>query len=137
MQQTGQYVSAEDIYNAQLDWCRVQSIDNPERYFTDPSSEEAQQAQQQRAQQEQQQQEFQMQMLQMQKEVEDRKADNADAKVLEDARQADQEIEFKYWKEGSQAATQEALKVVDMVQSIGQQNQSSEDSGESFNTTAA
>lgn len=107
LQQQGKYVSPADVYNAQLDWMRVQGIDDPERYFTDPASEEAQQWQQQQAMQAQAQQEYQQMLLDMQKEVEDRAADNADAKVMEDARQFDEELRFKYWEAGEKRQLEE------------------------------
>lgn len=96
MKQNGEYVSADDSYNAQLDWCRCQGIDSPERYFTDPQSEEAQQAAQQAQAQAEQASQYQMMLVELQKQVEDRAADNADAKVMEDARQFNEELQFKY-----------------------------------------
>lgn len=98
MKQQGVYVSPDDQYNAQLDWCRVQGIDSPERYFTDPKSEEAQQAAMAQQQQHEQQMQYQQMLLDMQRNIEDRKADNEDAKVFEDARQHNSDMEFKYWE---------------------------------------
>lgn len=113
MMQQGAFVSPADVYNAQLDWARSQGLDDPERYFTDPNSEEAQQAQQQQQQQAQQQQEYQNMLLELQQSIEDRKADNADAKVIEDQRQFDQELQYKYWESGMSLELEEAKVTTD------------------------
>ncbi len=57
------------VYNAVMDWCRAANLSNPEQYFVDPATEEAQQAQQQRQQQAQQQQQMQAQMQQAQMDI--------------------------------------------------------------------
>ena len=108
LKQQGYYVSEDDIHNAHTDWLRAQGVNATERYWTDPQSEEAAQAKQQMAQQAQQQQEYQQELLNLQKEVEGRKADNEDAKVMEDARQHNDEIQFKYWEAGQKQETEEA-----------------------------
>ena len=126
------------MYNAQLDWARCQGIDNPERYFLDPESEQAMQAAQQMAQQQQQQQQYQQSLLEMQKAIEERNADNADAKVMEDARQFDQEIQFKYWAEGMKQETEEAKLATQTALSIVGGNDAKEGrSGESNNNDVA
>ena len=54
--QEGQTVDSGGVYNAILDWCRAANLENPEQYWVDPDSEEAQQAAQAQSQQQQQQQ---------------------------------------------------------------------------------
>lgn len=89
------------------------------------------------AQQEQaaQQQAYQEQLLQLQLMIEERKADNEDAKVIEDQRQFDAELEFKYWAEGVKNELDEAKIATDtaikMVQSERKTEQSSADTGKS------
>jgi hypothetical protein len=127
LKQQGSYVSADDVYNAQLDWCRAQSIENPERYFTDPNSEEAQMFQQQQAQAQQEQNAMQQMLVDLQREFEERKADNADAKVHEDARQFDRELMFKIWQEKVGLASNEAGNIIQFVGGlIGQQGRAGE-----------
>jgi hypothetical protein len=104
----GTLVSEEQIYTATVDWCRAGGIDNAERYFMDPRSPESQQAAQQKAQQAQEQQAYQQRLLALQQQIEDRKANNEDAKVFEDARQFDRDLQFRYWKEGSENELKEA-----------------------------
>ena len=110
------------ICAAVIDWARVQGMDDPERYFTEPDSEEAQQVkqqQEQQAQQEaQQQQEYQERLLAMQQEIETRKADNNDAKVIEEGRQHDEDIQFKYVELGIMQETKEAEMAVDLAQTM-------------------
>jgi hypothetical protein len=118
LQSQGKYVAENDIYNAQLDWARAQGMNNPERYFTDPSSQEAMQYQQQRQQEAQAQQLYQAQLLAMQQEIENRKANNEDAKVFEDARQFDDELKFKYWAEAKSAEVEEAKMASTMAMSM-------------------
>jgi hypothetical protein len=113
MKQAGEYVSPDDSYNAQIDWCRVQGIDDPERYFTDPSSEEAQQARAQQAQQAQAQKEEQDRLFDAQMYIEERKADNNDAKIIEDQRQFDEELNFKYAEANLKQETEEAKMITD------------------------
>ena len=116
LKQQGVYVSQTDVYNAHLDWTRCQSVENPERYFTDPNSEEAMQAAQAQQQEAQKQEQYQMLLMQLQKEVEDRKAANADAKVFEDSRQFDLELAFKYWAEMMGLAAKETEQILTLVQ---------------------
>ena len=140
LKQSGEYVSQDDTYNAHLDWCRVQGLDDPERYFTDPQSEEAAQFQQQQAMAQQQQQEYQNMLLQLQQMIEERKADNEDAKVIEDQRQFNEELQFKYWEAGLKQETEEAKIATDtalqMVNGERQSEQGNTDSGESAGRAA-
>jgi hypothetical protein len=116
----GVLVTQGDLYNALLDLSQAGGLNSPDTYWTDPDSEEAQAAAQAKAQQAEQEKQFQLQMLELQKGIEDRKADNNDAKVMEDARQFDQNLQFEYWKENqanevkeAQMITDTALKVID------------------------
>jgi hypothetical protein len=67
----------------------------------------------------------------MQKMVEERAADTADAKVMEDARQFDQDLEYKYTELGvkreleeTQMSVNTALKMVDNEQGNGSESDS-------------
>jgi len=42
--QEGEIVSKANVYNAIMDWARAATLENPEQYWVDPSSEEAKQA---------------------------------------------------------------------------------------------
>ena len=111
----GTLVDPGAIYNAMLDWMRCGGLDMPENYFVDPASEQAQMAAQGKQQQAQQQQEYQDMLLELQKMIEQRKADNADAKVMEDGRQFDLELQFKYDELAQKAAYDEAAMAVDLA----------------------
>jgi hypothetical protein len=82
--QLGEYVSPVSSHNLELDWGRASGLDNPERYFTDPASEEAQQAQQAQAAQAQQAQEQQQQLVQLQAMIEQQKHEIEQAKIHQD-----------------------------------------------------
>jgi hypothetical protein len=43
---TGQLADTSSVYRAQLDWTRASGLDNGERYFIDPASDEGKQAKQ-------------------------------------------------------------------------------------------
>lgn len=123
----GVLVDLPGIYEAVMDWTKAASVVAGEQYFVNPQSEEGQQAQQMKAQQaqqqQQQQQRAQQMLLDLQRMIEDRKADNADAKVFEDARQHNDEMRFKYWDKGQDMEAEEArimadglLRIVDGAQ---------------------
>lgn len=115
----GTMVDEQSIYAASMEWCRASGISNPEQYLVDPNSEQSQQAAQQKQQQAQQEaqaaQAQQQEMLQLQKMIELRKADNEDARVMEDGRQHDEELQFKYWEAGQQQALEEAKLTVQVA----------------------
>ena len=71
-------------------------------------------------------------LLEMQQSIEDRKADNADAKVIEDQRQFDQELKYKYWESGISLELEEAKVTTDtaikMVSNASGSEQSKVDS---------
>lgn len=104
----GYMVGDKAMYHAALDGARAQGIKNPERYYTDPQSDEAMQSRQAQAQQQQEQAAYQQMLLDMQREIENRNADNADAKIMEDARQFDENLQFEYWKVNQDNALTEA-----------------------------
>ncbi len=133
MMQAGLYVSPRAMHNAQLDLARASGIDAPERYFTDPQSQEAQQAAAAQQQQAQQQAEYQQQLLELQRNIEDRAADNADAKVFEDARQFDEEMAFKYAEAEAEQETKEAELAITLARGAANEheNQSGAAAGES------
>jgi hypothetical protein len=66
----GQMITLPGLYKKIVDWMGMNLIDNPESYYIDPTSQQAQQAAQGQAQQAQQQQQMQLQMAQMQLELE-------------------------------------------------------------------
>ena len=96
----GVLVSAGNYHAAILDWTRAALIDNGERYFLDPESQESQQAAEQKGQQAEQQQneakaiaEQQASALQQSEAI----------KSAIDKYKADQDTAFNYWKENLQA----------------------------------
>jgi hypothetical protein len=103
--QAGVITDQTKVHNAILDWSLFSGVDNPERYWLDPASEEAQAAQQRNA-----------QGAQEQEQKMDKLATDAitvpaqlqGAKILEDARQFDDELDFKYTEAGIKAETEEA-----------------------------
>lgn len=115
-------VSLENVYNAQADWARCYGVTGVESYFVDPGSEEGQALQQQKLQREAEQAEAQAQMqeqlLELQRLIEDRKADNADAKVIEDGRQHDGEMQFKYDELEQEAALAEGQAIIDTTMKL-------------------
>ena len=105
-------VSMDNMYNATVDWVRASGVNGAERYFIDPTSEEGQASYQQKLQGEQEAQAAaaaqQQELVALQKEVEGRKADNNDAKVIEDAKQAEEQLRFDYWKVQQEMEVKEA-----------------------------
>ncbi len=96
---------ATKIHNAILDWSLFSGVDNPERYWVDPNSPESQQAAQAAAEQQQ------AEAAKMDKLASDAitvPAQLEGAKILEDARQFDDELDFKYFDAGLDAETEEA-----------------------------
>lgn len=126
----GTMVTQQDIYNATMDWCRAGQVDTPERYFTNPASEEAQRAAVQKQQAAQAAQEYQERLLRLQQQIEDRKANNADAKVFEDARQFDAQLRFDVWKESGARDMEEAKVATDVALELIKNEQSNAESGE-------
>ena len=90
--QSGVLVNLDGYYRAIIDWGKSAGIDNPEKYFIDPSSQESQQVQQQQQQQAMMQQQMMMQMQQQQQMMMQMQAQ------FEKYRH-DSELQFKYWKE--------------------------------------
>ena len=125
----GVLVDPMSVYNAMMDWMRCGGLDMPENYFVDPNSQQAQQAQQGKAEQAQQEQQYQAMLLELQKQIEARKADNADAKVMEDGRQFDAELSFKYDELAQEAAYKEAEMSVNLAGSMSAENGSEDDTG--------
>ena len=69
----GELVDKGALYSALMDWCRAATLENPDQYFIDPSSEQAQQAIAGKQQQAQQQQEMQQMMMQFGARLEEQK----------------------------------------------------------------
>ena len=97
--------SKQTLYRTQMRVLRMAGVPDPESLAVDPSSMMAQQAAQQKSQAAQQQQE---QMAQMQKQMTDLQVQLEQAKLAEDARQADADIKFKYWDANLAAELKEA-----------------------------
>lgn len=97
----GVLASPETLYRTHQAWLRLAGVDNPERLGIDPASpaaQEALQAAQQAAQQQQQREET---MLRLQVQLEQ-------AKLAEDARQADAKVQHDYYATDMQAEIAEA-----------------------------
>jgi len=94
----GSLVDKAKLYNAMTDWLRANDLGQPEQYFVDPTSQEAQQAEQMQAQQMEQQQQqmrqMEQQMVQMQQQFELEKQAN--------------ELRFKYYDANLDAEVEEA-----------------------------
>ena len=116
----GQLTDLPSVYSALIDWTRAAMLDNGERYYVDPRSDEAKQACQQAQQQQQQTQQFTMQMQQAialgAQQVEQIKA-------AMDKYENDQDTRFDYFKAILDAALEE-MKLgipneVDQLQIVG------------------
>lgn len=94
-------VDYKGFHNALTDWLKASELDGHEAYFLDPDGEKSQQAQQAAAQQSQEQSAIMQQLQQIQIQMEQ-------AKLREDARQHDTELQFKYWAEKIKAEIKEA-----------------------------
>ena len=108
------------LYNALLDWSRAGLIDNGERYWINPQSQEAKQRQQQNQQKQEQQQQQAIQIAAMAATAEQ---NAAKIKAIQDQLEANQDRQFDYWKEALGAAIEE-LKLgipneVDPLQQMG------------------
>jgi hypothetical protein len=104
------------LYNAMCDWCRASDLSTPEQYLIDPTSPEAQQAQQNMAQQAQQQsQQQQAQIAALQKQVQDFE--------LEKQRR---DLNYKVWSDQLDAETKEAEMTAKNVVEIKKLNKPAE-----------
>jgi len=103
--QGGVITDSTKVHNAILDWSLFAGVDNPERYWLDPASPEAQQRQQAQAQQAQEEQQFTRKLATDAITV---PAQIDGAKVIEDARQHDEELQFKYVELGAKQELEEA-----------------------------
>ncbi len=101
----GQLANADTLYRTSSAILELKGVGNPELYGIDPTSPQAQQAAQQQAEQQQQQQQMQIQMQQQQQQL---IAQLEQAKLAEDARQHDSELEFKYYDTDTDAAVAQA-----------------------------
>lgn len=94
-------VNVENFYKTLMDWARVSGVENPERYFVDPSSDGARRAMQGKQQAAKQQSDMKQQLM-------------TQAVLLErfgvmiEKYKADQETQFKYWKGVLDAEVEEA-----------------------------
>ena len=106
--QAGILFTMQGYYEALIDLAKASGLDNPEQYYQNPASEEAQQVQQQQAQQAQMMQQQQAQQAQMMQQMQQQAA--AFEKYKHDS-----ELQFKYYKEQLEAALEEAKTVGDAV----------------------
>jgi len=101
------------VYNAMCDWLRANDLDTPEQYLIDPTSQEAQQAQQTMAQREQEQaakmEAMQKQLVEMQHAFELEKQSR--------------DLQYKVWSDQLDAEVKEAQITADNVVKIKQLNQ--------------
>lgn len=97
----GVVASLPGLYKSVVDWARAGGIDNPEAYFVNPETPEAQQAQQAQAQAQQQQQQAQQAILQAQLQIEQGKNENQRLKIEYDNR-------FNYYNAQLNAEIKEA-----------------------------
>jgi hypothetical protein len=94
-------VSPDGFYKALMDWARVSEIANPEQYFIDPMSPEAQQAAQFKAQAAQQAQQKQEALMTQAVQTEQ-------LKPAVDKYKHDSELQFKYWEKTMDVEVEEA-----------------------------
>jgi hypothetical protein len=100
------------IYNSMSDWMRANDLQQPQEYLIDPTSPEAQQAQQQQAQAAQQQAQQQaQQMLAIQTQL-------IKTQGEVDARKQERELRYKVWSDQLDAEVQEAKITGDAVTSL-------------------
>ncbi|SFL44820.1 portal protein [Shimia aestuarii] len=103
--QNGVLADISTVYNTVMDWCNFAGLDNGDSYVINPKSQAAQQAAQQNVQAQQQQaqaqQQAQQQLIQLQMQLEM-------AKLQQAAKEADDELSYKYWSDRLQSETKEA-----------------------------
>ena len=113
--QGGILTDSAKLFNALIDWCKAKGLDNPERYWTDPQSESAQQAAQQAQEQAQQQQQQQQQMMEAQQQFQQQLLQ---IQSTLDKYKHDTELRFKYWDAQLDAEIKEAEIVGDAATKI-------------------
>lgn len=101
------------MYNAMCDWCRANDLHTPEQYLIDPTSQEAQQAQQNMAQQQQE------QAAAQQKQITDLQAQVQAFELEKQSR----DLRYKVWSDQLDAEVQEAKMTADNVVKIKAMNQ--------------
>lgn len=116
--QGGIFTDDDKLHNALEDWCLFAGIDNPERYWSDPKSEQAQQTRQQLAQQQQQEQQ---KLDQLARDAITVPAEIDGARLMEDARQHDEDLAFKYVELDAEQEQKEAEIVSDATVTLTQQ----------------
>src|SRR5690606_21656527 len=94
-------VNLSGFNRALLDWARVSDIQNPEQYFVDPESDEAQQAIQRKQQQAQ-------EMERMKRALMQQAVGLEQLQRALDKYKHDSELQFKYWSETLGAEVEEA-----------------------------
>ncbi len=99
-------VNLDGYYNLVMDWARSQDIQNPERYYVDPRSQQSQQAQQAKQQGAMSQQQLQQAFLQQAVELEQ-------MRTAMDKYRTDVQYQFEYWRETLRAEIEEAKIVGD------------------------
>ena len=102
----GTMVTPDGLRNAILDWGRAAEVDNPEQYFVDPRSPEAQQAAQQQQQQAAQQEQKQMALIEQQMSIEREKNQNEMRKMMQDFIANQAEIQHDYFSDVLKSETE-------------------------------
>lgn len=97
----GVLVNVQGFYKTLMDWLRVNDVPNPEQYFIDPETPQAQQAMQQKMVAQQKEQELRMNLTQQAIQLEQ-------LKQAFEKYKADQETEFKYWSKTQDVEVEEA-----------------------------
>jgi hypothetical protein len=108
----GVLVNLQGYHNALTDWGKAANIDNPDRYFADPMSQQSQQAQQGKQQQQQEQVQREAELNQMifgvQNQLEQAKIQIDGMGQMFDKQNEDNELRFKYFNAQLNAEIEEA-----------------------------
>ncbi len=124
--QGGVITDDEKLYNAIMDWSLFAGIDDAERYWLDPTSEQAMATKQAMAQQ------AQAEKQQLDKLAQDAitvPAEIDGAKLIEESRQHDDEMQFKYVELAAEQEQKEAELIADGVTQLEKQAMGNAQSG--------
>ena len=123
----GVLVNLQGYHNALTDWGKAANIDNPDRYFADPTSEQAQQAQQSKQQQRQQQTQREEALNQMifgvQNQLEQARVQLEGMGQLFDKQAKENELRFKYFDALLDSEVEEAKIIGDATLQLEKQQQ--------------
>ncbi len=123
----GVLVNLQGYHNALTDWGKAANIDNPDRYFSDPSSEQSQQAQQGKQEQRQQQTQREEQLNQMifgvQNQLEQARVQLEGMGQQFDKQAKENELRFKYFDALLDSEVEEAKIIGDATLQLEKQQQ--------------